>query len=177
MNEFTSPNTLQALSIICCRATANTSVAQALSRWKMRASTCSGRNAAQQSWFFTRVSQESLRRGNRCVHCGFTYSVHRGISLLRCGPSLIVCTAAYRCIVVALRVSLIVVHRGTIGVRVAARRLRSVQRTQHAAFETTRANINAALAKAVRGVERWAYLWLSSLQRFFLPWRRCFWAC
>src|SRR6266403_1226690 len=47
----------------------------------------------------------------------------------------------------------------------------------HAAFETTRANINVALAKAVWGVERWTYSWLSSVQRSFSRWRRCFWAC
>jgi len=28
---------------------------------------------------FTRVSEESLRRGNRFVHCGFTDCVQRGI--------------------------------------------------------------------------------------------------
>src|SRR6266404_7808918 len=84
MNEFTSPNTLQAPLLICCRATANTSVAQAMSRWKMCTRSLLKAKRSATKLAFTRVSEESLRRGNRCVHRGFTDCVHRSIWLLRC---------------------------------------------------------------------------------------------
>jgi hypothetical protein len=51
---------------------------------------------------FARVCEESLRRGNRCVHGGVTYCVQRGISLLRCGFFLILHRGVILCCIADL---------------------------------------------------------------------------
>src|SRR5271165_339320 len=70
MNEFSSSNTLEALFFLLPRATADPSVAQAMSHWKMRGGARTGCAAQLKRGADQRVRRISARCTRRLVHCG-----------------------------------------------------------------------------------------------------------